>query len=104
VPLTGFLGGGKRRSWRSSLRFDEVDVGGVDDQEVGGGVAEEKMFVGAGDFVDVFGGRCGIRRGRAFFGRMGRARRTSGLGLEVDDQIGGGNVRGEGFVIALVEA
>ena len=34
--------------------LDEIDVGGVDDQEVGGGVAEEEMFVGAGDFLDVF--------------------------------------------------
>ncbi len=80
--------------------FDEVDVGGVDDQEVGGGVAEEKMFVGAGDFVDVFGGDVGFVAG-GFFGDAGA--KDFGLGLEVDDQVGGGNVRGEGFVIALVE-
>ncbi len=40
--------------------LDEIDVGGVDDQEVGGGVAEEEMFVGAGDFLDVFGGTSGL--------------------------------------------
>jgi len=56
--------------------FDEVDVGGVDDQEVGGGVAEEKMFVGAGDFVDVFGAMWDSSR-EAFLAM--RARRTSGL-------------------------
>ncbi len=33
--------------------FDEVNVGGIDDEEVGGFVAEEEMFVGAGDFFDV---------------------------------------------------
>src|SRR5438876_11250654 len=34
--------------------LDEIDVGGVDDQKVGGGVAKKEMFVGAGDFGDVF--------------------------------------------------
>jgi len=80
--------------------LDEIDVGGVDDQEVGGGVAEEEMFVGAGDFLDVFGGDVGFVAG-GFFGDAGAE--DFGLGLEIDDQIGGGHVRGEGFVIALVE-
>src|SRR4249920_216558 len=35
--------------------LDEIDFGGVDDQQVGAGIAEEKVFVGAGDFFDVFG-------------------------------------------------
>src|SRR6266852_2428996 len=80
--------------------FDEIDVGGVDDQEVGGGVAEEEMFVGAGDFLDVFGGDVGFVAG-GFLGDAGAE--DFGLGLEVDDQIGSGNVRGEGGVVALVE-
>jgi len=36
-----------------------------------------------------------------FFGDAGPE--DFGLGLEIDDQVGSGNVRGEGFVIALVE-
>jgi len=80
--------------------LDEIDVGGVDDQEVGGGVAEEEMFVGAGDFLDVFGGDVGFVAG-GFFGDAGAE--DFGLGLEIDDQIGSGNVRGKGGVIALVE-
>jgi len=31
----------------------EIDLGGVDDEEVGGGVAEEKVFVGADNFFEV---------------------------------------------------
>src|SRR5260370_16138010 len=80
--------------------LDEIDVGGVDDQKVGGGVAEEEMLVGAGDFLDVFGGDVGFVAG-GFFGDAGPE--DFGLGLEIDDQVGSGNVRGEGFVIALVE-
>src|SRR6202158_3555362 len=80
--------------------LDEVNVGGVDDQEVGGGVAEEEVFVGAGEFLDVFGGDVGFVAG-GFFGDAGAE--GFGLGLEVDEQIGSGNVRGENFVVALVE-
>src|ERR1700687_2080785 len=80
--------------------LDEVNVGGVDDQEVGGGVAEKEMLVGAGDFLDVYGGDMGFVAG-GFFGDAGAE--DFGLGLEIDDQIGSGNVRGEGFVVALVE-
>src|SRR5260370_161447 len=80
--------------------LDEVDVRGVDDEEVGGGVAEEEMFIGAGDFLDVFGGDVGFVAG-GFLGDAGAE--DFGLGLEIDDQIGSGNVRGEGFVVALVE-
>ncbi len=80
--------------------LDEVDVGGVDDEKIGGGVAEEEVFVGTRDFLDVFGGDVGLVAG-GFFGDA-RAK-DFGLGLEVDDQVGSGNVRGEGFVIALVE-
>jgi hypothetical protein len=80
--------------------LDEVDVGGVDDQEVGSGVMEEEMFVGAGDFLDVFGGNVGFVAGSF----LGDARAEDfGLGLEIDDQVGSGNVHGEGFVVALVE-
>jgi hypothetical protein len=80
--------------------LDEVDVGGVDDEEVRGGVAEEEMFVGAGDFLDVFGGDVGFVPG-GFLGDAGAE--DFGLGLEIDDQVRGGDVRREGFVVALVE-
>jgi len=56
--------------------LDEVDVGGVDDQEVGSGVAEEEMFVGAGDFLMYSGAMWDSSR-EAFLAM--RARRTSGL-------------------------
>src|ERR1700716_3824221 len=47
--------------------FYEVDVRGVDDQQIGCGVAEEEMFVGARDFLDVLEGNlCFLARG--FFG------------------------------------
>src|SRR6266851_3851831 len=80
--------------------FYEVDVGGVDDQEIGGGVAEEEMFVGAGDFFDVLEGDLRFFAG-GFFGDA-RAQHLR-LGLEIDDQVGSGKFRGEGFVVALVE-
>src|SRR5713101_4486417 len=80
--------------------FYEVDVGGVDDQEIGGGVAEEEMFVGAGDFLDVLEGDLRFFAG-GFFGDA-RAQHFR-IGLEVDDQIGRGDFRSEGFVVALVE-
>jgi hypothetical protein len=80
--------------------LDEVDVGGVDDEEVGGGIAKKEMFVGAGDFLDVFGGDVGLVAG-GFFGDAGAE--DFGLGLEVNDQVGCGNAGGEGFVVALVE-
>jgi hypothetical protein len=80
--------------------FYEVDFGGVDYEEVGGGVAEEEMFVGAGDFLDVFGGDVGFAA-RGFFGDAGAE--DFGLGLEINDQVGSGNVRREGFVVAFVK-
>jgi hypothetical protein len=46
--------------------LDEVDIGGVDNEEVGGGVAEEEVFVGRGDFFDVFGGDLGFVAGGFF--------------------------------------
>src|SRR6266436_5812114 len=80
--------------------LDEVNVRSVDDQEVGGGVAEEKVFISAGDFLDVFGGDLGLVA-RSFLGDAGAE--DFGLGLEVDDQVGSGNVGSEGFIVALVE-
>src|SRR5207245_5561839 len=80
--------------------LDEVDVRSVDDEKVRSGVTEEKMFVGAGDFLDVFGGDVGLVAG-SFFGDA-RAE-DFGLGLEIDDQVGSGKIRGEGLVVARVE-
>ncbi len=80
--------------------FYEVDFGGVDYEEVGGGVAEEEMFVGAGDFFDVREGNLGFFAG-GFFGDA-RAQHFR-LGLEVDDQIGRGKLGGQRFVVAVVE-
>lgn len=80
--------------------LDEVDVGGVDDEEVGGGIAEEKVFVGGGDFFDVRGGDLGFVAG----GFLGDARAEDlRLRLEVDDEIGSGNAGGERFVVTVVK-
>src|ERR1700721_2778285 len=62
--------------------LDKVDVGSVDDEEVAGSVAEEEVFVGGGDFFDVFGRDLRFVAG-GFFGDA-RAK-DFGFGLEVDD-------------------
>src|SRR5580704_2460024 len=62
--------------------LDEVDIGGVDDQEVGGRVAEEEVFVGVGYLFDVFGGDLGFVAG-GFLGDAGT--QDFGLGLEIDN-------------------
>jgi len=62
--------------------LDEIDVGGVDDEEVGRGVAEEEVFVSRSDFFDVFGGDLGFVAG-GFFGDAGAE--DFRLGLEIDD-------------------
>jgi len=80
--------------------LDEVDFGGVDDEKISGGVAEKEVFVGAGDFLDVFEGDAVFFAG-GFFGDAGAE--DFRAGLEIDDQIGSGEVGGESFVIALVE-
>ena len=80
--------------------LDEVDVGGVDDEEVGGGVAEEEVFISGGDFFDVLGGDLGFVMG-GFFSDAGAE--DFGLSLEVDDEIGSGNAGGEGVVVTVVE-
>src|SRR5438094_6786231 len=47
--------------------LDEVDLRSVDHQQVGSGVAEEKMFVGSRDFLDVLEGDVRLVA-RCFFG------------------------------------
>ena len=78
----------------------EIDFGRIDDEEVRGGIAEEEMFVGAGDFLDVFGSDVGFVAG-SFLGDAGAE--NFGFGLKINDEVGSGKVGGEGFVVALVE-
>ena len=80
--------------------LDEINVRRVDHEEVRGRVAKEEVFVGARDFLDVFEGDATFVAG-SLLGDAGAE--DFGLGLEIDDEIGSGKVRGEGFVIALVE-
>lgn len=80
--------------------LDEVDVGSVDDEKVGGGVTEKEVFVGVSDLLDVLGRDLGFVA-RGFLGDAGAE--DFRLGLEVDDEIGSGNASGEQFVVALVE-
>src|SRR5882724_10744581 len=62
--------------------LDEVDFGGVNDEEIRGGVAEEEMFVSAGDFLNVFGSNVGFVA-RGLLGDAGAE--DLGLGLKIDD-------------------
>src|SRR5215472_5221225 len=80
--------------------LDKINFGGVDDQEVGGGVAEEEMFVGAGDFLDVFERDLRLLAG-GFLGDAGA--QDFGLGLQVDNEVRRRKIGGQQFVIALVE-
>src|SRR5208282_126553 len=80
--------------------LDEVDVRRVDDEEIGGRVAEEEVFVSVRDLFDVGGGDLRFLAG-GFLGDAGAE--DFGLGLEIDDEIGSGNVRSHGFVVAVVE-
>ena len=80
--------------------LDEIDVGGVDDQEIGSGVAEEEVFIGTGDFFHVFGRDVGLFA-RGLLGDAGA--KDFGLCLKIDDQIGRGNIGGQGFVVTVVE-
>ena len=80
--------------------LDEIDVRGIDYEKVGGGVAEEEVFVSRGDFFEVFGRDLGFVAG-GFFGDAGTE--DFGFGLQIDDEIGSGNTGGEGVVVAVVE-
>ncbi len=97
--LDGFLEATKQKL-EVFAALDEINVRGVDDQEIGSSVAEEEVFVGARDFLDVFEGDATFVA-RSLLGDAGAE--DFGLGLEIDDEIGSGKVRGEGFVIALVK-
>lgn len=82
------------------VSFDEIDFGSVDDQEIGAFVAEKEMFVGPGDFLDIFRGDA------TFLARflLGDARaKHVRLGLKIDDEIGLRKLDSESLVIAFVE-
>src|SRR5262249_51742530 len=80
--------------------LDEVDVGGVDDEQVRSRVAEEEVLVSAGDFFDVFDGNLVFITDR-FFGNA--SAQDFRLGLKIDDQIGRRDFSGQRFVVAIVE-
>ncbi len=70
--------------------FDEIDFGSVDDEEVGAFIAEEEMFVRAGDFFDVLQGNLFFLPGLLF----GQTRAENlRLGLKINDEIGLQEVR-----------
>src|SRR2546425_1538889 len=75
--------------------LDEINVRGVDDQEIGSSVAEEEVFVGARDFLDVFEGDATFVAG-SLLGDAGAE--DFGLGLEIDDEIGSGKEIGRAHV------
>src|SRR6266849_3400996 len=77
--------------------LDEIDVGGVDDQEVGGGVAEEELFVSAGDFLDVFGGE-------GFAEALLALQEEVHLGAEGGAGLGVVEIGEERIVLAIVDA
>jgi len=80
--------------------LDEIDVGGVDDEEIGSFVAEKEVLVGASDFFDVVGRdvRFAVR---GFFGDAGA--KSFRLGLEIDDEVRRGNFAREQVVITFIE-
>src|SRR5215471_2956858 len=80
--------------------LDEIDLRSIDHEKVGSGVAEKEVFVGAGDLFDVF------ERDVRLFARgfLGDARAEDfRLGLQINDKVGGRQIGGEKFVVALVE-
>ena len=80
--------------------LDEIDFGGVNDEQVAGRVVEEEMFVGFDDLFHVLvadGALVGdIFAAKAF------AEHIDGR-LEVDDEIGSGQLGAEELVIAVVD-
>ena len=80
--------------------LDEIDFGSIDDQQVGSGITKEKVFVGASDFFDVFGGNLFFFLG-FFLGDSGA--QDFRFGLQVNHQIGFGEFGGDGFVVAFVK-
>jgi hypothetical protein len=67
--------------------LDEIDLGGVDDEQVAGGVVKEKMFVGFDDLFHVL-----VADG-TLVGNILTAEPLAediDRSLEVDDQVGGG--------------
>jgi hypothetical protein len=80
--------------------LDEIDFGGVDDEQVAGRIVEEKVFVGFDDLFHVLvadGALVGdILAPEALAENIER-------GLEVDDEIGGGQLGAEEFVITVVD-
>src|SRR3990170_1134018 len=64
---------------------DEIDFRGIDDEQIGGRVAEEKVFVGARHFFNVFERDAGFA-GRRLLGHP--LTEHLGRGLQVDHQFG----------------
>jgi hypothetical protein len=80
--------------------FDEVDVGGVDHEEIAGRVVEEEMFVGFCDLFEVFVADGafdgGVFAAEALFEDIERS-------LQVDDEVGSGQWGAEEFVVTVVD-
>jgi peptidoglycan-N-acetylglucosamine deacetylase len=79
---------------------DEVDVGGVDDEEIAGGIVEEEVLVSGCDLFDVFVAD-GAFAGDAF--AADALLESVGRGLEVDDELGGGDFGAEHLIVAVVK-
>ena len=81
--------------------LDEIELGGVDDEQVAGGVVEEEMFVGFDDLFHVL-----VADG-ALVGDVLAAETLAEdieRGLQVDHQVGGGQFGAQKFVVAVVDA
>src|SRR5208282_1019779 len=74
------------------VAFDEVDIRGVDHEQIRSRVAKEEMLVGVRDSLHVVEGD--LRFGGIAFLRDALAE-YFGFGLEIDDQVGVGNRRSE---------
>jgi len=79
---------------------DKVDIGSVYDKKIGGGIAEEEVFVGLGDLSHI------VRRylffgGVSFFGDA--LAQDFWPGLEIDDQVRARKASGQKLEITVVE-
>src|SRR5215472_618264 len=80
--------------------LDEIDLRGVDYQKVRGGIAEKEMLVGARDLLDVFERDLRLLARSPF---CDAGEQDFRLGLQVNNQVGSGEIGGKELVVALVE-
>src|SRR5260370_27139046 len=82
------------------VAIDEVNVRSIDDQQIGSRVAEEKVFVGAHDRFEIFGGNLGFFASALLGDAFPQNFR---LGLEIDNQVGWPKLGSKPLEVTVVE-